>query len=155
SYWDRSSLTAFCRRWGVTLVRHFRGAEDGRVHFASDLSGVGGLGDARYRDTRTSIIKLCSRRDIPWPTCLTGSLPCPGTPERCPRWSRCCDLHLGVPTRLLGMGPVRGLRRAGLSDSRARSCRACTSAVFISAQAKVFASHWSRRRRLDRFAEGR
>jgi len=52
---------------GVTLVGHFRGAEDGRVHFASDLSGVGGLGDARYRDTRTSIIKLCSRRDIPVP----------------------------------------------------------------------------------------
>jgi putative flavoprotein involved in K+ transport len=48
-------------------VGHFRGAEDGRVHFASDLSESVAFGDARYRDTRTSVIKLCSRRGIPVP----------------------------------------------------------------------------------------
>src|SRR5262245_8783906 len=102
----------------------------------------------------------CARDGIsPCPTCLTRLPSMPGHPRALTSLAPVCDLHLGVSTRLLGMGPLRGLRRAGLSDSRARSEHGRAGNVLLRcsfpAQTKTFASHWSRRRRLDCCAEGR
>jgi putative flavoprotein involved in K+ transport len=55
------------RATGVTLVGHFLGAHDGRLHFASDLADSVAFGDARYAELRTLILDHCARNDIAAP----------------------------------------------------------------------------------------
>ena len=55
------------RAAGVTLVGHFRGAEDGSLHFADDLADSVAFGDARYADTRKLIVDHCERNGIDVP----------------------------------------------------------------------------------------
>ena len=55
------------RAAGVTLVGHFLGAEDGALHFASDLADSVEFGDARYHDTRRLILDHCDRNGIDRP----------------------------------------------------------------------------------------
>ena len=52
---------------GVTLLGHFLGAEDDRLHFAADLAQSVAFGDARYSETRQSVAKTCSKRGLPVP----------------------------------------------------------------------------------------
>jgi putative flavoprotein involved in K+ transport len=52
---------------GVTLVGRFRGAEDGRAHFASDLAASVAFRDQRYDEIREKITTLCSARGIATP----------------------------------------------------------------------------------------
>jgi putative flavoprotein involved in K+ transport len=52
------------QQMGVTLVGHFLGAEEGRIHFADDLSQSVAFGDARYNETRQKVTKLCSERGL-------------------------------------------------------------------------------------------
>ena len=52
---------------GVTLVGHCLGVEDGRARFARDLGASVAFGDARYRDTRDKIAKVCAARGIASP----------------------------------------------------------------------------------------
>jgi putative flavoprotein involved in K+ transport len=55
------------QRMGVTLVGHFRGAENGRAHLAPDLAASVAFGDARYNDMREKIAGLCASRGFPAP----------------------------------------------------------------------------------------
>jgi pyridine nucleotide-disulfide oxidoreductase len=55
------------RAAGVTLAGHFLGAEDGHLHFASDLADSVAFGDARYADLRTLILDHCVRNDMDAP----------------------------------------------------------------------------------------
>jgi Pyridine nucleotide-disulphide oxidoreductase len=52
---------------GVTLAGRFLGAEDGHLHFATDLADSVGFGDARYADLRTLIFEYCARVGIDAP----------------------------------------------------------------------------------------
>jgi putative flavoprotein involved in K+ transport len=52
---------------GVTLVGHFLGGEDGRACFASDLAESVAFGDARYRETRDKVARLCAARRVAAP----------------------------------------------------------------------------------------
>jgi putative flavoprotein involved in K+ transport len=49
---------------GVTLAGRFLGAEDGQLHFASDLADSVAFGDARYADLRKLILGHCARVQI-------------------------------------------------------------------------------------------
>jgi putative flavoprotein involved in K+ transport len=48
-------------RMGVTLLGHFRGADDKRAYFARDLAECVSFGDARYTDTCNLIRAHCDR----------------------------------------------------------------------------------------------
>jgi putative flavoprotein involved in K+ transport len=52
---------------GVRLTGRFLGAQDGRAHFAQDLTASVAFGDARYDDMRARITKLCHIRGIDVP----------------------------------------------------------------------------------------
>jgi putative flavoprotein involved in K+ transport len=52
---------------GVTLAGRFLGAEDGQLHFASDLADSVAFGDARYADVRKLILDHCARVQIEGP----------------------------------------------------------------------------------------
>ena len=52
---------------GVTLLGHYRGADDGRVYFGQDLAECVAFGDARYDDIRNLIRGHCDRNGIPQP----------------------------------------------------------------------------------------
>ena len=67
-------------KMGVTMVGHFLGAEESRVHFADDLAQSVAFGDARYEDTRQRITTYCLQRglDVPEmrnPTPFDGRAP--------------------------------------------------------------------------------
>jgi putative flavoprotein involved in K+ transport len=67
---------------GLTLAGHFRGAEDGQLHFASDLADSVAFGDARYADLRTVIFDYCERNGIDAPELSDPPPFDPGAPER-------------------------------------------------------------------------
>jgi putative flavoprotein involved in K+ transport len=52
---------------GVTLLGHFKGAENSRAHFAPDLADSVAFGDARFGEIRKLIAKTCAERGIPVP----------------------------------------------------------------------------------------
>lgn len=52
---------------GVTLLGHFRGAEDGQAFFAKDLAESVAFGDARYDELRNLLRRYAAERDIPVP----------------------------------------------------------------------------------------
>jgi putative flavoprotein involved in K+ transport len=70
------------RAAGVTLAGHFLGAEDGHLHFASDLADSVAFGDARYADLRTLILDHCVRDDINAPELPDPPPFDPTAPER-------------------------------------------------------------------------
>lgn len=70
------------RAAGVTLAGHFLGAEDGHLHFASDLADSVAFGDARYADIRTLILDHCARDDINAPELPDPPPFDPAAPER-------------------------------------------------------------------------
>jgi cation diffusion facilitator CzcD-associated flavoprotein CzcO len=72
------------RAAGVTLAGHFLGAEDGQLHFASDLADSVAFGDARYADLRTLILDHCRRNGIDAPELPDPSPFDPTASERLP-----------------------------------------------------------------------
>ena len=52
------------RASGVTLTGRLLGAEDGRLHFASDLADSVAFGDARYAELRRVILDYCAQADL-------------------------------------------------------------------------------------------
>ena len=70
------------RAAGVTLAGHFLGAEDGHLHFASDLADSVAFGDARYADLRTLILDHCVRNDMNAPELPDPPPFDPTAPER-------------------------------------------------------------------------
>jgi putative flavoprotein involved in K+ transport len=70
------------RAAGVTLAGHFLGAEDGHLHFASDLADSVAFGDARYADLRTLILDHCVRDDMNAPELPDPPPFDPTAPER-------------------------------------------------------------------------
>jgi putative flavoprotein involved in K+ transport len=70
------------RAAGVTLAGHFLGAEDGHLHFASDLADSVAFGDARYADLRTLILDHCVRNDMNAPEIPDPPPFDPTAPER-------------------------------------------------------------------------
>jgi putative flavoprotein involved in K+ transport len=66
---------------GVTLVGRFLGAEDGHLHFASDLADSVAFGDARYADVRKLILGHCARVQIDAPEFPDPSPFDPAAPE--------------------------------------------------------------------------
>ncbi len=70
------------RAAGVTLAGHFLGAEDGHLHFASDLANSVAFGDARYADLRTLILDHCVRNDVDAPELPDPPPFDPTAPER-------------------------------------------------------------------------
>ena len=52
------------REAGVTLAGRLLGAEDGRLHFASDLGDSAAFGDARYTELRRLILDYCEHADV-------------------------------------------------------------------------------------------
>ena len=52
---------------GVTLAGRFLGAEDGRLHFASDLADSVAFGDARYAEIRKLLLDYCARVEVDAP----------------------------------------------------------------------------------------
>jgi glycine/D-amino acid oxidase-like deaminating enzyme len=70
------------RATGVTLTGHFLGAEDGQLHFASDLADSVAFGDARYADLRRLILDHCVRNEIDAPELAEPPPFDPAAPER-------------------------------------------------------------------------
>jgi putative flavoprotein involved in K+ transport len=70
------------RAAGVTLAGHFLGAEDGHLHFASDLADSVAFGDARYANLRTLILDHCVRDDMNAPELPDPPPFDPTAPER-------------------------------------------------------------------------
>ena len=70
------------RDTGVTLAGRFLGAEDGRLHFASDLADSVAFGDARYADIRTLLLDYCARVEVDAPELPDPPPFDPTAPER-------------------------------------------------------------------------
>lgn len=65
---------------GVTLLGHFQGADDARVHFASDLADSVAFGDARYEEICHLLRRTCAARgvrlpELPAPEPFTAEAP--------------------------------------------------------------------------------
>jgi putative flavoprotein involved in K+ transport len=67
---------------GVTLTGRFLGAEDGHLHFASDLADSVAFGDGRYADIRKLILGHCARNAIDAPPLPDPPPFDPKAPER-------------------------------------------------------------------------
>jgi putative flavoprotein involved in K+ transport len=55
------------QRTGITLLGHFRGAENGSAYFAPDLADSVAFGDARYAEVRNLIRQVCAARALAVP----------------------------------------------------------------------------------------
>ena len=67
---------------GVTLAGRFLGAEDGRLHFASDLADSVAFGDARYADIRKLLLDYCAHVEVDAPELPDPPPFDPTAPER-------------------------------------------------------------------------
>ena len=109
------------RAAGVTLAGHFLGAEDGQLHFASDLADSVAFGDARYADLRTVILEHCVRNGLAAPGAPGPATFRPGgarAPR--PRRLRRDPLHVRLPSRLRVLDARRRVRRHGLPGTGKR-----------------------------------
>lgn len=70
------------REAGVTLAGRLVGAEDGRLHFASDLADSVAFGDARYAELRQLILDYCVNADVDPPELPDVPAFDPTAPER-------------------------------------------------------------------------
>jgi putative flavoprotein involved in K+ transport len=70
------------REAGVTLAGRLLGAEDGRLHFASDLADSVAFGDARYAELRRLILDHCAQVDLDPPELLDPPRFDPAAPNR-------------------------------------------------------------------------
>ena len=70
------------REAGVTLAGRLLGAEDGRLHFASDLADSVAFGDARYAELRGLIVSHCLEQGIDPPEFTDAPPFDPAAPER-------------------------------------------------------------------------
>jgi len=70
------------REAGVTLAGRLVGAEDGRLHFASDLADSVAFGDARYAEVRQFLLDYCVSADIDPPELPDAPPFDPAAPER-------------------------------------------------------------------------
>ena len=70
------------REAGVSLVGRLLGAEDGRLHFASDLADSVAFGDARYAELRRLILDYCAQADLDPPELPDATRFDPAAPER-------------------------------------------------------------------------
>jgi putative flavoprotein involved in K+ transport len=70
------------RAAGVTLAGRYLGAEDGYLHFASDLAESVAFGDARYADLRTLVLGHCERSGLTPPELPDPPPFDPAAPER-------------------------------------------------------------------------
>ena len=70
------------REAGVTLAGRLLGAEDGRLHFASDLADSVAFGDARYAELRRLILDYCAQAELDPPELPDAPRFDPAAPER-------------------------------------------------------------------------
>ena len=70
------------REAGVSLAGRLLGAEDGRLHFASDLADSVAFGDARYSELRRVILDYCAQADLDPPELPDAPPFDPAAPER-------------------------------------------------------------------------
>lgn len=87
------------REAGVSLAGRLLGAEDGRLHFASDLADSVAFGDARYAELRRLILDYCAQADLDPPEL-------PDAPQFDPRAPQRLDLdEFGVILHTSGFRP--------------------------------------------------